>query len=103
MINFPEIDLKNTDIRVLIFILSLFLFFFNRFELKTLVSIIVVFLIINYYSETKKILKEKMLLKNKNILLNYNNKIENLLNPKILKLNKNVKVKIKYADIPKNL
>ena len=45
MINFPEIDLKNKNIRIIIFVLSLLLFFLNNFETKTLVSILVLFVI----------------------------------------------------------
>ena len=79
MINFPEIDLKNKSIRVMIFILAIFLFFLNQFETKTLLSILVIIVIINQYSNTKKIIKEKVISKDKTLLLNYNNKIENLL------------------------
>ena len=54
MINFPEIDLKNKNIRIIIFVLSLLLFFLNNFETKTLVSILVLFVIINQYSTIKE-------------------------------------------------
>ena len=54
-------------------------FFFNQFETRTLVSFLVIIVIINYYSQTKRLIKDKFLTKNKSILLNYNNKIENLL------------------------
>ena len=79
MINFPEIDLKNKNIRVLFFVSILLLFFLNRLETNTLISIIVMIVLINYYSETKNILKNKVISKNDSVLLNYNNKIENLL------------------------
>ena len=81
MINFPEIDLKNKNIRVIIFILALLLFFFNNFETKTLVSILVIFVIINQYSITKANIQKKIINKKGEnpLLLNYNNKIENLL------------------------
>ena len=83
MINFPEIDLKNKNIRVLFFISILLLFFLNRLETNTLLSIIVMIVLINYYTETKHILKNKVISKKDSVLLNYNNKIENLL--KIIK------------------
>ena len=81
MIHFPEIDLKNKNIRVIIFILAILLFFFNNFETKTLVSILVIFVIINQYSITKTNIHKKLINKKGEnpLLLNYNNKIENLL------------------------
>ena len=77
MINFPEIDLKNKNIRVIIFVLSLLLFFLNNFETKTLVSILVLFVIINQYSTIKENIETKIVNhKEKSpLLLNYNNKI----------------------------
>ena len=65
MMNFPEIDLKDKNIRVVIFILMLLMMFFNNFETKTLLSILVVFVVINQYSITKKNITE-------NIVYNYN-------------------------------
>jgi len=81
MINFPEIDLKNKNIRVIVFILILLMMFFNNFETKTLLSILVVFVVINQYSITKKNIKENIVTKkgDKGLLINYNNKIDNLL------------------------
>jgi hypothetical protein len=81
MIKFPEIDLKNKNIRIILFLLSCFLFFLNRFETNTLLSIIVMILIINQYTETKKNIDEKVINHKKEgeLLLNYNNKIENFL------------------------
>tara|TARA_B100000214_G_scaffold58799_1_gene38092 strand:+ start:12271 stop:12948 length:678 start_codon:yes stop_codon:yes gene_type:complete len=81
MIKFPEIDLKNINIRVIIFILSIFLFFLNNFETKTLVSILVIIVVINQYSTIKDNIKTKIINdKEKSpLLLNYNNKIESLL------------------------
>ena len=81
MINFPEIDFKNKDIRVIVFFITILLFFFNNFETKTLVSILVIFVLINQYSITKETIQNKLInKKGKNpLLLNYNNKIENLL------------------------
>ena len=81
MMNFPEIDLKNQNVRIIFFVLSVLLFFFNNFETKTLVSILVIFVIINQYTTIKKNINENIIQKsgNSQILLNYNNKIENLL------------------------
>ena len=81
MMNFPEIDLKNQNVRIIFFALSVLLVFFNNFETKTLVSILVIFVIINQYTTIKKNINENIIQKsgNSQILLNYNNKIENLL------------------------
>ena len=82
MINFTEIDLKNKNNRIIIFILSLFLLFLNHFETKTLVSILVMIILINQYSSLKENIGTK-LINNKEKsppLINYNNKIEGLLN-----------------------
>tara|TARA_Y100000389_G_scaffold203397_1_gene251695 strand:+ start:969 stop:1640 length:672 start_codon:yes stop_codon:yes gene_type:complete len=79
MINFPEIDLKNEKIRVIFFVLSVMLFFFSQFEEKTLLSIIVIFIVINYYISTKNMIQDKVITKKSPLLLNYNNKIERLL------------------------
>ena len=79
--NFPEIDLKNQNVRIILFVLSVLLFFFNNFETKTLVSILVIFVIINQYTTIKENINKNIIQKSgsSQILLNYNNKIENLL------------------------
>lgn len=79
MINFPEIDLKNEKVKVILFFLGVMLFFFNQFQEKTLLSIIVIFIVINFYYNTKKTIQDKVITNKKPLLLNYNNKIENLL------------------------
>ena len=81
MMNFPEIDLKNQNVRIILFVLSVLLFFFNNFETKTLVSILVIFVIINQYTTIKENINKNIIQKSgsSQILLNYNNKIENLL------------------------
>ena len=81
MINFPEIDLKNKKIRVIIFILAILLFFLNNLETNTLVSILIVFVMITQYSTMKENINSKIINQKETspLLLNYNNKIENLL------------------------
>ena len=54
MINFPEINLKNKNTLVTLFILTTLLFFLNFLEVKVLVSILVVFILVNQYSTLKK-------------------------------------------------
>ena len=63
MMNFPEIDLKNQNVRIIFFALSVLLFFFNNFETKTLVSILVIFVIINQYTTIKKNINENIKMK----------------------------------------
>ena len=81
MINFPEIDLKNKKIRVIIFILAILLFFLNNLETNTLVSILIVFVMITQYSTMKENINSKIINQKETspLLLNYNNKMENLL------------------------
>ena len=82
MINFPEIDLKDKKVLVIIFVLSLMFFFFNFLETKALVSILVILLIINQFSTFKKNMNEKIISSNnkdEKLILNYNNKIATLL------------------------
>ena len=73
MIKFPEIDLKSINIRVIIFILSIFLFFLNNFETKTLISILVLIVVINQYSTIKDNIKTKIINDKEKppLLLNY--------------------------------
>ena len=94
MINFPEIDLKNKNILVTIFILTILLFFLNFLEVKALVSILVVFILVNQYSTLKKNVDEKIINQGNKpkTLLNYNNKIATLLK----KLKKRYKKKSPY-------
>ena len=77
MINFPEIDLKNKNTLVTIFILTILLFFLNFLEVKALVSILVVFILVNQYSTLKKNVDQKIIDQGNKTepLLNYNNKI----------------------------
>jgi hypothetical protein len=81
MINFPEIELKDNKILVIIFIITILLFFFNYLDIKVLVSIIVIIVIINQYSSIKKNINENILDKGKKTKLpiRYNHKISKLL------------------------
>ena len=87
MINMPTIDFKDTKLLIIIFIIFISLFFFNKFEIKSLVSIIVVVIIIINYTDIKEIINKNILTVNNNVKLEYNNKIEELL--KLLKKYKN--------------
>ena len=77
MINFPEINLKNKNTLVTLFILTTLLFFLNFLEVKVLVSILVVFILVNQYSTLKKNVDQKIIDQGNKTepLLNYNNKI----------------------------
>ena len=81
MINFPEIELKDEKILVIIFIITLLLFFFNYLDIKVLVSILVIIFIINHYSTLKKNINENIINKDKKskLPLRYNHKISKLL------------------------
>ena len=79
MINFPEIDLKNKNMKIILFLLIIFLFFLNNLEIKGLLSILVLIIIINQFSLTKKNINKSLFKKGDTININYNNKIENLL------------------------
>ena len=79
MINIPEIDFKNTNLLIIIFIIGVSLLFFNILEVKSLLSIIVLILIIINYSGVKKSLSEDLFKKDTSISVNYNNNIEELL------------------------
>ena len=80
MINFPEIELKDEKILVIIFIITLLLFFFNYLDIKVLVSILVIIFIINHYSTLKKNINENIINKDKKskLPLRYNHKISKL-------------------------
>ena len=81
MINFPEIELKDKNILIIIFVITLMLFFFNYLDIKVLISILVIFYIINQYPTLKKNINENILDKNKKskIPIKYNHKISKLL------------------------
>ena len=81
MINFPEIELKDEKILVIIFVIVMMLFFFNYLETKALISIIVIFFIINQYSTMKKNISENIINQDnkKKVPIKYNHKISKLL------------------------
>jgi|TARA_Y100000389_G_C17261758_1_gene413387 hypothetical protein len=81
MINFPEIELKDKNILIIIFVIALMLFFFNYLDIKVLISILVIFYIINQYPNLKKNINENILDKNNKskIPIKYNHKISKLL------------------------
>ena len=81
MINFPEIELKDKNILIIIFVITLMLFFFNYLDIKVLISILVIFYIINQYPTLKKNINENILDINKKskIPIKYNHKISKLL------------------------
>mgnify|MGYP001262958121 FL=1 len=94
MIHFPEIDFKNKNTLITVFILLILLFFLNNLTTKLLISILVLFFIINQYGEIKKNISQKIINQgNKNKpILNYNNNIENILK----KIKKKYKKKSPY-------
>ena len=80
MIYFPEIDLKNKNIRIILFILIILFLFLNHLETRALLSILVVFVIINQFSLAKENIHRNLFENDKgNNIVNYNNKIEGIL------------------------
>ena len=54
MIQFPELDLKNTKIRIILFFLAMLFLFISNFSTNNLLSIVVILLLINQFSEVKE-------------------------------------------------
>jgi hypothetical protein len=79
MMNIPEIDLKNKNLLIIIFVCVTALLFFNVLEVKSLLSMIVLVLIIINYKDVKTNLSDDLFKKEDTITVNYNNKIEELL------------------------
>ena len=79
MIQFPEIDLQATNIRIMIFFLVMFLLFLSHLGMNYLLAIVVIILIINQFSEVKKNINEHIIQKKNDIPVRYNNKIDELL------------------------
>jgi len=79
MIQFPELDLKNTKVRVIIFFLAMLFLFLSNFNTNYLLSILVIILLINQYSDVKKNIDEHIIQIKDDIAVRYNNKIDDLL------------------------
>lgn len=78
MINFPEIDLKNENVKIIIFFMSLIFLFINSYDIKIIVTcILIVILFINYDKLNQSV--SSTIIKKKEFSLNYNNEIETIL------------------------
>ena len=71
MINFPEIDLKDRNILILIFIFSVVLLFFQYFETNFLLGLLIFLYLITEYPNIQKNVKNNILKEKKDELLNY--------------------------------
>tara|TARA_B100000902_G_C27321209_1_gene924656 strand:+ start:6892 stop:7560 length:669 start_codon:yes stop_codon:yes gene_type:complete len=76
MINFPEIQLKSEKNLVIIFSLSMIFFFFNFYDVKILVSFLLIIILLTNYEKLKESIHENIIRKDKKVSLNYNIKIE---------------------------
>ena len=79
MINFPEIDLKDRTILIVIFIFSIVLLFFQYFETNFLLGLLIFLYLINEYPNIQKNVKNNILKEKKDKSLNYNHKISEIL------------------------
>jgi hypothetical protein len=79
MIQFPELDLKNTKIRIILFFLAMLFLFISNFSTNNLLSIVVILLLINQFSEVKEKIDNHVIKKQEKIAVRYNNKIDDLL------------------------
>jgi Fe-S cluster biosynthesis and repair protein YggX len=79
MIQFPELDLKDTNIRVLLFVISMFLLFLGNLSVNYLVSFLIVLFVVLHFQQFKKTLYKDILVQKKQIATRYNNKIDSLL------------------------
>lgn len=79
MIQFPEIDLKSSKTRTLIFLFSVTLLFFNSLPTNLLISMLVVLFVFNQYDEIQTNIKDNIFTDEKNITINYNNRIDEIL------------------------
>ncbi len=68
MIHIPEIDLKNKKVMITIFILCILFFLLGNIDIKTIVSIIVIFYLFNQYDDFKKNINKNVLTKKKQYL-----------------------------------
>ena len=79
MIQFPEIDLKNKTIQIAMFFLGMLFLFLGSFNINYLLTIIVIILLINQFSDVKKNINEHIIQKKDDIAVRYNNQIDELL------------------------
>ena len=79
MIHMPEIDLKNRKVMITIFILCILLFLLGNIDIKTIVSIIVIFYLFNQYDDFKKNINKNVLTKKETIPIRYTYEITELL------------------------
>ena len=78
MINFPEIDLKNENTKIIIFFMSLIFFFINSYDIKIIVTCILIVVLFVNYEKLNLSIKSAIIKKNE-ASLNYNNEIETIL------------------------
>lgn len=78
MINFPRINLKNENILVIIFLLSIFLYICSKVSINVIVGFIFIIIFLTYYKDVYKDVTSDLFTKRDNDI-NYNNKIENIL------------------------
>ena len=79
MIQFPELDLKDVKIQITIFFLGMLLLFFGNFNTNFLLSILIIILLINQFSEVKQNINEHIIQVKDDIAVRYNNKVDELL------------------------
>ena len=76
MINFPEIEFKNKKNLVTIFFLTMLFFFFNFYDVKILVSLLLIIVFLTQYDTVQEKINKDIITKKKDISVNYNNYIE---------------------------
>jgi len=79
MIYFPEIDLKEKNIMVIIFVLSMLIIYFQYFDTNVLLSILIILYIINEFPSLKKNVQKNILSDKTEYSYNYNHKISEIL------------------------
>jgi len=79
MIQFPEVDFKNSKTQITAIFFILIILFFNQLETKALVSLLVIIIGITHYNSTVETLHKGFFTKEEAPKLNYNNKIETIL------------------------
>lgn len=79
MIQFPELDLKDTNIRVLLFVISMSLIFLGNVSVNYLVGFLIVLFVVLHFQQFKQTLYKDLLIPKEKIATRYNNKIDSLL------------------------